>query len=71
MIMFDHSRLGHIFFTAFREVRWYSYNLAWENPMFWYATRAGNIGPICPHGIAHFDPAQEKKIFFQCNQLFF
>ena len=58
------------FFTAFREVRWYSYNLARENPLFWLATRAGNIGPICPHGIPTLIP-RKKKIFFQCNQLFF
>ena len=58
------------FFTAFREVRWYSYNLARENPLFWLATRAGNIGPICPYGIHTLIP-RKKKIFFQCNQLFF
>ena len=31
------------------------------NPVFWLATRAGEMGPSCPLRISLFSPAQERK----------
>ena len=31
------------------------------NPVFWLATRAGKMGPLCPHRIARFELAQENN----------
>ena len=52
-----------IFFTLHRRIHKHSSARGQyeANPVFWLATRAGKMGPLCPHRIARFDLAQENN----------
>ena len=42
-----------------------------ENPAFWFATRAGEMGPPCQLGISRVRPARKKFTFWPYNRSFF